>query len=285
MNNRYLVGTVVVVGAIFVGVTITTFRMHDPLFKRLVTQQAAILDGQRVIQKQLADGGSGDNAAAGSVEQRLAALEKQVAMLSAVLKNVQAPGQGRQAAQARPAPPPEDLTTVYDLEIGHSPIKGKKDAPVTIVEFMDFQCPYCSRFHPVIDEVLEAYPDQVRYVLKNFPLSFHPNARPAAKAAFAAGEQGKYYEMVNLLLDNSRELSEEKFAELAQQLGLNVEQFKADYKNNDAKYEAWIKADMDLAQKVGVRGTPTFYLQGRKTVARDLASYKKEIDKALSEKE
>ena len=121
----------------------------------------------------------------------------------------------------------------------------------------------------------------MNYVLKNFPLSFHPHARQAAKAALAAGEQGKYYEMTDLLMENFRDLGESKYVELAGQLGLDVEKFKQDLVNNDEKYEAVIQADMELAQKVAVRGTPTFYVNGKKTRARDFNSFKREIDEIL----
>ena len=121
-------------------------------------------------------------------------------------------------------------------------------------------------------------------ILKNFPLSFHQEAKSAAKAAFAAGEQGKYWEMVDVLLENGRSLGETKYEEFAKDLGLDVAKFKDDYAKKDKKWEKYIQADMDLAQKINVRGTPTFYINGRKTNARDFNSLKKEIDQILNEK-
>ena len=185
--------------------------------------------------------------------------------------------------QGRGKAPAQDKKK-YDIPIEHSILIGKKMAPVTIVEFVDFQCPYCSKFHGAIEEVLKAYPKKVNYVLKNFPLSFHPQAAAASKAAFAAAEQGKYGEMVVALLSNGRKLTQDVFEKLALDMGLDVEKFKKDLQDNDAQYQAYIQKDMDLGAKVGVRGTPTFFINGVKTNARDFISYKKEIDKILKNK-
>src|SRR5208283_5048017 len=117
--------------------------------------------------------------------------------------------------------PEEDMNKVYNIDPGASAIIGKKDAPVTITEFSDFQCPFCSRFYSVIKDVLAAYPDRVRVVIKNFPLPFHPNARPAAKLALAANEQGKYQGMMESLLSNGGDVSDDKIKGYAKDLGLD----------------------------------------------------------------
>lgn len=103
------------------------------------------------------------------------------------------PQQAEQPPQRpqQPQEPQMDLTTVHNIPVGDSYVKGKADAPVTIVEFTDMQCPYCSRFHGPIEDTLKAYPDKVKLVLKNFPLPMHPQARPAAKAAMAAFAAGR----------------------------------------------------------------------------------------------
>ncbi|MFA5059417.1 MAG: thioredoxin domain-containing protein [Candidatus Omnitrophota bacterium] len=194
---------------------------------------------------------------------------------------------GRMAGNNPPAPQapnPEDVNKVYKIDVGSSPVLGNKNAKVTIVEFSDFQCPYSQRFHPVVAEVLKAYPNDVNYILKNYPLGFHPNAKPAAKASLAAGEQGKYWEMVEALFANGKELSEEKYKELAKQIGINVDQFSKDLKEKDAQWEKMIAADLKTVEEVDARGTPTFYLNGKKTRARDLAGWKAEIDAVLKEK-
>jgi len=200
-----------------------------------------------------------------AINVRLAALEKR-------------PSAGQQP------PPSEDLNKVYTIPVGNSVVVGKKDAPVTIVQFTDLQCPFCARFYPPVKEALKAYPDKVNFIIKNFPLNFHPNARPAAKVALAANEQGKYIEMVELLLASGANLSADKMKEYVKQLGLNEQRLMDDLKNKDASYEAQIKADMDLATQVDVRGTPTFYMNGKKTMARDFNGFKVQIDAILAVK-
>ena len=264
MQNKMIMAIIVAV-AIFIGVTITVQQANSPILQRLVAQQEEILSLQKKIDQALAQGGA-PSAGGGD-------LNRKVDTILTILK----PLQQMQAQQQAPQPPSDEYTKVHTIDLGTSPIKGNKDAPVTIVEFMDFQCPYCARFHPVVNEVLNAYPDKVKYVLKNFPLGFHQEARPAAKAALAAGEQGKYYEMVELLLQNNQALTEEKFKEHAKTLGLNVDKFTKDLKEKDAEWEKIIEADMALAGQIDVRGTPTYYINGRKTMARNLDMYKKEI--------
>ncbi len=172
----------------------------------------------------------------------------------------------------------EDFSKVHQIDVGASPVKGPKNAAVTIVQFVDLQCPFCNKFYPVISEVLKAYPYKVNFVIKNFPLSFHANARPAAKLALAANEQGKYFEMVELLLSNKAEVNESKIKEYAKKLRLNTKRLIKDYKEKDAQWEAQIKEDIKLGQQVDVRGTPTFFVNGRKTQAREFAAFKSEID-------
>jgi protein-disulfide isomerase len=191
-------------------------------------------------------------------------------------------GSAPQAQQPQPQQPPaEDMNKVYNIPIGVSSVLGNKNAPVTITEFSDFQCPFCGRFYSAIKDVLAAYPTQVRVVIKNFPLPFHPNARPAAKLALAANEQGKFQGMMEALLTNGGDVSDDKVKGYAQSLGLDYNKLMADYKNKDAQWEKQIQDDMQLAQSVDVRGTPTFYLNGKKTNARDLSSFKAEIDPLL----
>jgi len=295
MNNRTFVLPVVIVLAIAIGVLITVQKVNSPIMVRLISQQNEILKMNQVIQRQLmqltttinsqnSQNSSGEGAAkAGtdrfSLEPRIAALEKRIVELTNIVQRLS----GGPAAQQVPQRPQEDYNKVYKLDVSHSPVTGNPAAPITIVEFVDIQCPYSSRFHPVVDEVLAAYPDKVNFVMKNFPLQFHSQARPAAKAAFAAGEQGKYYEMIKLLLENNRGLTEDKFKELAGQLGLNVDKFMNDFKQKDAQYEEWIQQDIVLGTQSDVRGTPTFFLGGRKTTARDLSSFKTQIEALLKQ--
>jgi protein-disulfide isomerase len=179
----------------------------------------------------------------------------------------------------QPRRPIIDYNKVYQIPTGSSPIKGNKNAPVTIVEFTDFQCPYCARVQPVLKEVLKAYPKEVKLVLKNYPLRIHQQARNAAKAAMAAAEQGKFWQMHDALFENYNKLSEEKFKELATKIGLDVKQFLADY--HSTKYDKAIQEDIKLARKVGVTGTPTFFINGKRMRRRSFEDFKQAIDKIL----
>ncbi|HDH51264.1 MAG TPA: thioredoxin, partial [Nitrospirae bacterium] len=132
---------------------------------------------------------------------------------------------------------------------------------------------------PTLKQVLDAYPKEVRLVYKQFPLSFHPQARNASKAALAAGEQGKFWEMHDIVFANHNKLSEEKFKEFAAKIGLNAAKFDADYKSN--KYDKQIQDEITLGNTVGVRGTPSLYLNGKKMAGRSLNDFKTAIDSAL----
>jgi protein-disulfide isomerase len=174
---------------------------------------------------------------------------------------------------------PVNVDRVQNIPVGSSPVKGDPNAPVTIVEFSDFQCPYCSRLQPTLREVLKAYPKEVKLIFKDFPLSFHKQAKNAAKAARASGEQGKYWEMHDLIFANYEKLTEEMFSEFATQLGLDMKKFTADY--NSTKYDSLIQDDMALGQRVGVRGTPTLFLNGKRMASRSFNDFKEEINNVL----
>ena len=153
---------------------------------------------------------------------------------------------------------------VWDIPDGDSPVFGNtKDPKLTIVEFTEFQCPYCSRIAPVMKELNEKYPDKIKFVYKHFPLSFHSNARAAAASSIAAQKQGKFWEYRYALAPHSRELSDSIYVEVAKQIGLNVEQFKKDMVL-DSAMNARIDKDFQLGTEVGVQGTPNFYINGKR---------------------
>ncbi|MHB8416719.1 MAG: DsbA family protein [Myxococcales bacterium] len=182
-------------------------------------------------------------------------------------------------APNKPAGPPP--SQVRNVAIGDGYAKGAKDAKVTIVEFSDFQCPFCSRVEPTVKQIMDAYGKDVRFVWRNEPLPFHPNAMPAAEAAMAAGAQGKFWEMHDLLFQNQRDLSPANYEKWAKQLGLNMDKFKADLASH--KYQAKIKADSDYASSVGANGTPNFFVDGRQIVgAQPFDGFKKLIDEELA---
>jgi len=189
--------------------------------------------------------------------------------------------QARQQA-ARQGPPPEDYSKVYDIPIGDSPIRGDADAKVTIIEFSDFQCPFCARAAPIIDDVLKKYPKGVRFVYKQFPLPMHPMARPAAQASLAAQEQGKFWEMHDVLIQNQGSLDASKLADYAKQAGLDVARFKRDLEQKKDQYDQRINAEMQQGQSFDVRGTPTLYIGGKKVGARTVEGMSAMIDAELA---
>ena len=152
--------------------------------------------------------------------------------------------------------------TVWKAEVqGHEATWGKADALVTIVEFSDFQCPFCSRVNPALKQVKDKYPNDVRIVWKNNALPFHKRALPAAMAAMAAHEQGKFWEYHDALFAGQRTLEDTDLAAFAEKIGLDVAKWKTSYESG--KHKASVDADMELAAKVNARGTPNFFVNGR----------------------
>jgi len=159
----------------------------------------------------------------------------------------------------------ESLRRRFDVPVGGSPVKGPGDAPVTIVEFSDFQCPYCARSIPTLKALEQKYGEKVRLVYKHFPLTgIHPFAIAAARASLAAGEQGKFWEFHDVLLLRQGEWGaqghDKFFDAYAGKMGLDAKKFAADYGKEE--YRKMIDADMELGKKLDVRGTPTFFING-----------------------
>jgi protein-disulfide isomerase len=186
------------------------------------------------------------------------------------------------AAGQRPSrPPEEDYSRVYSLSIGESPVRGDAKAPVTLVEFSDFQCPYCAQAQGDLKALLDKYPGKLKLVFKHFPLSFHQQARPAALASLAAQDQGKFWQMHDVLFNNQKALDAAKLEEYARQAGLDVERFKKDMERNREAYEKQIQADMLLGQNADVRGTPSLYIAGKKVRQRSLDAMSAMVEEAL----
>ncbi len=178
--------------------------------------------------------------------------------------------------------PAIDYNKVHKFPTDNSAIRGNPKAPVTIVEFSDFQCPYCSKLQPTLEEVLKLYPNDVRLVFKDFPLSFHKQAMNAARAARAAGEQGKYWEMHDLIFVDYNKLTESHFENYATKLGLDKTKFMADFKSG--KYDKFIQQDMNLGRSAGVGGTPTMFMNGKRMQRRSVADFKTSIEGYLKKK-
>ncbi len=175
------------------------------------------------------------------------------------------------------------------LPVGNSPVLGKSDALITIVEFADYQCPYCKKAHDTMGAIKKKYGKDIRFVYKQFPLNFHKEADDAARAAMAAGEQGKYWEMHDVLFDNFKDFRSHSndfdtyVVGLAKQAGVkDLQKFESDLAKNTSKYDAVIERDKKLGGKVGVRGTPHFFINGiRVSGAQPQANFEKIIDKEL----
>ncbi len=183
-------------------------------------------------------------------------------------------------AQAQQEQIENQFKNPQQMDIGSSPVRGNANARVTIVEFSDFQCPYCQRGATVMEEVIKAYPNDVKLVFKNFPLSFHQQAKPAALAALAAGKQGKFWEMHDFLFTNQGSLNEASFMNFAKALKLNESKFKADMK--DPKLDQAVEADIAYGSKVGVGGTPAFFINGvLVSGAQPFENFKAVIDRFL----
>ena len=171
-----------------------------------------------------------------------------------------APGPERAAAPA--APPPAAYRKVPVR--ADDPARGPRDAKVTVVLFSDFQCPFCGRVEPTLKRLEEDFPGQLRIVWKHQPLPMHPNAIPAALAAEAAREQGKFWQMHDKIFGDPRALTAESFERYAREIGLDVKRFNAAAVGR--KYEDRIQADQQLAGSVGASGTPTMFFNCRQVV-------------------
>jgi len=155
-----------------------------------------------------------------------------------------------------------DESEVVEIDIDGAPSRGSQMAPVTVVEFSDFECPYCGRAHPVLQQLLRDFEGRVRVVFKHYPLSAHPHAMPAARAAVAAGNQDRFWEMHDLLFEHQRQLEEEDILGYAEQIGLDMERFRADIAS--AETQDRVEADKEAGERAGVEGTPTFFVNGHR---------------------
>lgn len=199
---------------------------------------------------------------------RLAAVETKIATLE-------------KALTARPAPQQRATQRdAYDIPVGNSFVLGNPNAPVTLTLFSDYQCPFCEKTHDdFVTKVVEdpELKDKVKVVFKHFPLSFHKQARPAAKFALAVGHNAGsecFWAVTSKLYQNKSDLSDETFKKIAAETkckhkdgkvaALNANKIFEDYKKNDAKYEEEVKKDMEIGVKSDVGGTPSFYVSGWK---------------------
>lgn len=196
---------------------------------------------------------------------------------------VQAQPQGNPASPTQNQQPETEQIVRYDVPVDDDPFYGPENAPITIIEFSDFECPYCRKWHvEVFQRLLDTYQGQIKFVYRDFPLtSIHPNAFPAAEAANCAGEQGVYWPYHNMLFSMELGLSTESYQQYAQELGINVETFNACMA--EGKYKAEIQADFEYAAQLGVRSTPTFFINGIAVVgAQSFEVFQQVIEKELA---
>ncbi|HEX8558986.1 MAG TPA: thioredoxin domain-containing protein [Pyrinomonadaceae bacterium] len=186
------------------------------------------------------------------------------------------------AANFQPRP-----TSAAQPGAANPPARGGATAKVTVEEFSDFQCPACGSLEPGLRRVLNDYGDRVRFIFRHFPLQMHKYAFQASRAAEAAGQQGKFWEMHDMIYDNQKEWSDSmeprvQFDAYATRLGLDVQRFRADMERQDLADR--IKADYARGMSLRVQGTPTVFLNGRELVPGKLVTeedLRREIDAAL----
>lgn len=168
----------------------------------------------------------------------------------------------------------------FKLTAGNDPAIGPKNAPVTIFHYYDYECPFCTKVGPALDQIVKDYPESVRIVFKQHPLEMHKNAMPAAEAALAAHAQGKFPEMHKKLFENQRQLTREKFVAIATEIGLNVEKFTKDL--DDHTYRAAIQKDVSEVEGIGASGTPASFINGRfLNGAKPFGAFKEIIDEEI----
>ncbi|MDP3278324.1 MAG: thioredoxin domain-containing protein [Deltaproteobacteria bacterium] len=191
-------------------------------------------------------------------------------------------GEGTPATEAAATGANQEDST--RIPVGNSPVNGPNSALVTIIEFSDFECPFCSRVEDTMRQIHERYGNKVRVVWKNAPLPFHQNAEPAARASVAAHRQGKFWQMHRLMFQNQRELTQPNFERWATEIGCNLERFRADMNSPQTAQE--VAADKALAERLSAQGTPNFFINGTNLVgAQPLERFTAVIDQVLARAE
>ena len=167
----------------------------------------------------------------------------------------------------------------FTIATDDQPVKGNAKAVVTIIEFTDFECPSCARQHPILDRIVNEFGDRVRLVVRDFPLSQHANARKAAEAAEAAREQGKYWEYAAVLFRNQSALGIDKLRQYATELGLDRARFDASL--DSGKFAEKVQRDVMDGHKLGINGTPTIYINGKRVSDNSYEAVKSAIESTL----
>jgi protein-disulfide isomerase len=165
------------------------------------------------------------------------------------------------AQQAAAADDGERRVVRYDVPIDDDPVLGPEDAPITIIEFSDYECPFCKRWHDEsFERLIETFPDEIRFVYRDFPLTnIHPNAVPAAEAANCAHEQGQFWDFHRKLFSTTT-LNTQTYMAYAEELGLDMPAFEECFTSR--RYQDEVMADLEWAVNLGISSTPTFFING-----------------------
>ncbi|MEW6271103.1 MAG: DsbA family protein [Thermodesulfobacteriota bacterium] len=225
-------------------------------------------------------GGDGSRAELDAIRRELAAVRSAQEAMAGRIGELE---KTLEASQARPRAVADAPRTegVVDLPIDPSPQLGRADAPVTVVEFADFQCPYCKAASGFPKQLVAAFPDGVRFVFKHYPLHHHADAWPAAEAAWAAHQQGKFWEMHDLIFagDTTR-IGTETLRGYAEQLGLDMARFDRDMASRKAdRFVSW---DKKTGRGVKVSGTPTYFVNGRRASKPDPATIRAMVSEEIA---
>lgn len=168
------------------------------------------------------------------------------------------------------------LTFIEQIDIAGAPFIGAEEAPIVIAVFLDYQCPYCARLMPVLEQVLETYSPHVKLVFKQFPLKMHKAAAAAAAAALVAHEQGNFWEFHSLMFENYRNLSQGEISKIAVELGFDKNTFE--HQTKDIRILKKIQKDIAEGLSIGVRGVPKVYINGRPLKNRTREGFQSLID-------
>ena len=239
--------------------------LESSIFSSLANEEAKSrnIDAQAFIAEEVTD------------KLRLFTDEEKASIETALLKRLFAKYTVK-IALVEPAPVVQNIS--FDAD---DPQIGPASAPVTVVMFTDFQCPACSRTHPVLKRTLAEYGDKIRFVIRDFPLErIHENSFQAALAANAARAQGKFVEYSEVLYRNQQALDKASLIKYATELGLNAKQFELDF--NDAKAIAEVRKDQSDGRDYGVTGTPTIFVNGIKVQRLSAEAFRRAVDRALS---
>ncbi len=230
--------------------------------------------GMKVAQCRIEDPPCGHSTALSAMAVTAAKQGKSEAEIRAVLEQSPLAKQAKQRNRI--------LLDPVEIRTAGAPVKGPAGARVTIVEFSDFQCPYCAVAVTKLNELMQAYPNDVRLVFKQFPLEIHSTAATAAAAALAAHRQGRFWPLHDKMYSEFRHLSRSSILDWARQLGLNQAQFQTDM--DSAATQVAIQHDLDDGINAGVQGTPTVFVNGKKYQGSlELEAFRRIIDLELKD--